>query len=51
MFLNSGGVTAKTAYLPLPPVLLRTVDIVDDILVKLAPEVFALGRRIALKSL
>ena len=50
MFLNSGGVTAKTAYLPLPRPLLRAVERLDEVLVRLAPNVFALGRRIALRS-
>jgi len=51
MFLNSGGVTAKTIYVPLPPAILKGVGIVDDILLKIGPNVFALGRRLALKSL
>ena len=51
MFLNSGGVTAKTMYIPLPESALRVVEMVDDILARLAPSVFALGRRIALKRL
>jgi SAM-dependent methyltransferase len=48
-FLNSGGVTAKTAYVPLPDFLLRAVEMVDDSLSAIAPEMFALGRRIALR--
>ncbi len=51
MFLNSGGVTAKTAYLPLPEVALRCVEKIDNTLAKLAPNVFALGRRIALQKI
>ena len=51
MFLNSGGVTAKTAYLPLPPLLLRGVEILDNILARVAPNVLALGRRIALQKI
>jgi len=50
MFLNSGGVTAKTAYIPLPAFLLKGVEIVDNILAKVAPNVLALGRRIALQK-
>lgn len=51
MFLNSGGVTAKTAYVPLPVPILKGVELMDTILAKLAPNIFALGRRIALKSI
>ncbi len=47
-FLNSGGVTAKTAYIPLPKILLLCVDMFDAAVAKLAPDLFALGRRIAL---
>ncbi|MGO9519306.1 MAG: class I SAM-dependent methyltransferase [Candidatus Korobacteraceae bacterium] len=50
MFLNSGGVTAKTAYVPLPAFLLKGVEVLDNILAKVAPNVFALGRRIALQK-
>jgi len=50
MFLNSGGVTAKTAYVPLPSFLLKGVEVLDNILAKVAPNVFALGRRIALQK-
>ena len=51
MFLNSGGVTAKTAYIPLPPFVLKGSG--GDLITywpKLAPNVFALGRRIALQK-
>jgi SAM-dependent methyltransferase len=50
MFLNSGGVTAKTAYVPLPAPVLRGVQALDAVLARLAPTVFALGRRIALQA-
>jgi SAM-dependent methyltransferase len=51
MFLNSGGVTAKTFYVPLPKPILKGVELLDDVLAKLAPNAFALGRKIALKRL
>ena len=51
MFLNSGGVTAKTAYLPLPRFALKGVAVLDKMLAKTAPNVFALGRRIALQKI
>ena len=50
MFLNSGGVTAKTIYLPLPRPILKIVEAIDATLANLAPNVFALGRRIVLKK-
>lgn len=50
MFLNSGGVTAKTAYVPLPPTVLRLLEAVDDTLSRLAPDTMAVGRRIALQA-
>jgi hypothetical protein len=50
MFLNSGGVTAKTAYVPLPTPILKGVQALDSALARLAPTVFALGRRIALQA-
>jgi len=50
MFLNSGGVTAKTAYIPLPASALRLVEAIDRTVAKLAPNVFAVGRRIALQA-
>jgi SAM-dependent methyltransferase len=51
MFLNSGGVTAKTIYVPLPLAILKGLGIADEILSKIAPHIFSLGRRLALKSL
>jgi SAM-dependent methyltransferase len=51
MFLNSGGVTAKTAYVPLPQFMLRGVELFDNVVAKLAPDLLALGRRIALRKI
>jgi hypothetical protein len=50
MFLNSGGVTAKTAYLPLPLSVLRLVESFDGVMARLSPTIVALGRRIALQA-
>ncbi len=51
MFLNSGGVTAKTAYIPLPALVLSGVERLDNFLARLAPRLLALGRRIALQKI
>ena len=51
LFLNSGGVTAKTAYIPLPPFVLKVVERLDNILAKAAPNILAVGRRIALQKI
>lgn len=50
IFLNSGGVIAKTSYLPLPNFILTMVKFVDDVLVKNFPKVFALQRQIVLQK-
>ena len=50
-FLNSGGVTAKTAYVPLPRFVLKALERIGDGLARLAPNVLALGRRIALEKI
>lgn len=50
MFLNSGGVTAKTIYFPLPPTLLSLVASADTLLSDIAPDLFSLGRKIALQK-
>jgi SAM-dependent methyltransferase len=41
-FLNSGGVTAKTGYLPLPVPIMRAVDAFDRKLTAAFPRIFAL---------
>jgi SAM-dependent methyltransferase len=46
---NSGGVTAMVPYLPLPWAAMRVVDVIDRVLVAVAPRVFASQRRIALR--
>lgn len=49
IFLLSGGVTAKTRTMPLPPRALAWLDALDGILCGAAPGVFAMGRIIALR--
>ncbi len=46
---NSGGVTATVPYLPLPWAAMRVVDLIDRVLVAVAPGVFASQRRLALR--
>ena len=50
IFLNSGGVTSKTFYIPLPTFLLKVLNQIDKVLVKLFPQIFCMGRRIVLKK-
>lgn len=49
-FLNSGGVVAKTCYLPLSDSLLQLLDQFDKILCLMAPNIFALQREIVLQK-
>ena len=46
---NSGGVTATVPYIPLPWAAMRVVDVVDRVLVAIAPGVFASQRRLVLR--
>ena len=48
IFLNSGGVTSKTFFLPLNNFFLNILNFIDKILIKLLPNIFCLGRRIVL---
>lgn len=50
IFLNSGGVIAKTFYIPMPLSLLKIIKRIDDVLVKISPKIFALQRQIVLKK-
>ena len=49
-FLNSGGVIAKTFYIPLSPKILLFQDKVDQVLNSLFPDFFALQRQIVLQK-
>lgn len=51
IFLNSGGVTSKTFYIPLPKFALKFLNLIDKILVKLFPNIFCMGRRLVLKKI
>ena len=50
IFLNSGGVSSKTFYLPLNNFFLEILNLIDNILIKLFPDIFAMGRQIVLKK-
>lgn len=49
-FINSGGVVAKTFYVPLPMVALRCLKWVDDALARFSPKLFALQRQLVLRK-
>lgn len=51
IFLNSGGVTSKTYYLPLNSFFLKLLNFMDFVLIKFFPNFFALGRQIVLKKI
>ena len=50
LFLNSGGVTSKTFYIPLNNLLLKAVLLLDKFLSKFLPSFFALGYKIVLEK-
>jgi SAM-dependent methyltransferase len=50
-YLASGGVTAKTFFIPLPRPVLSFLGVLDDILCTLAPRIFALQRRAVLEKI
>lgn len=50
LFLNSGGVIAKTFYIPLPVSLLKTVKMLDDFLCSCSHSIFALQRQLVLQK-
>lgn len=49
-FLNSGGVTAKTIYLPLPKAMLQLCYYLDCLITKMFPEIFALQRQVVIQK-
>ena len=49
IFLNSGGVTSKTKYIPMNYFFLKIVHFIDKILVNTLPSIFCMGRKIVLK--
>jgi hypothetical protein len=50
VFFNSGGVIARTAYLPLPRLGMQLLDALDRVLVAAAPQVFAGQRHVVLRK-
>lgn len=50
LFLNSGGVIAKTIHIPLPYSILNVLYFVDTILSYVAPSIFSMQRQIVLKN-
>ena len=50
IFINSGGVTSKTAFIPMNNFFLNILDYIDKVLIKLFPKIFCMGRRIVLKK-
>lgn len=51
ILLNSGGIIAKTFYILLPAFLLHILNSADKLLIKMAPQIFALQRRIVLRKI
>lgn len=51
IFLNSGGVSSKTIYIPLNNFFLKLFNFVDNVLTRLFPNIFAMGRQIVLEKL
>jgi len=50
IFINSGGVTSKTACIPMNNFFLNILNFIDKILVKIFPKIFCMGRRIVLEK-
>lgn len=48
IFLNSGGVCSRTFYIPMNNFLLNIFHKIDNLLTKIFPKIFAMGRRIVL---
>ena len=48
IFLNSGGVTSKAAYIPMNNFFLNTLHKIDKFLIRYFPRIFCMGRRIVL---
>jgi hypothetical protein len=51
IFPLSGGVIARSPTILLPVVILKMIDKLDQLLIKLFPTVFALGRKVVLQKL
>ena len=51
IFLNSGGVTSKTKFLPLNKFFLNILNNIDNILIKFFPRIFCMGRKMVLTKI
>ena len=51
VFLNSGGVTSKTKFIPMNRFFLNILNIIDSILIKILPNVFCMGRKMVLSKI
>ena len=49
VYFNSGGIVGRAPYVPLPSAALRLLDLIDGVLVRVAPGIFASQRRIVLQ--
>ena len=47
-FLNSGGVTSKTKFIPMNRLFLNILYFIDKVLIKFFPNIFCMGRKIVL---
>ncbi len=50
IFLISGGVIAKTKTVNLPYFILKSLNFIDNILMRIAPKIFPLGQRLVLQK-
>ena len=48
VFLNSGGVTSKTKFIPMNRLFLNILYFIDKVLIKFFPNIFCMGRKIVL---
>lgn len=51
VFLNSGGVTSKTKFIPMNRFFLNLLSILDNFLIKIFPNIFCMGRKIVLTKI
>ena len=51
VFLNSGGVTSKTRFIPMNRFFLNFLNHIDNFLIKIFPNIFCMGRKIVLKKI
>jgi len=51
VFLNSGGVTSKTRFIPMNRFFLDFLNHIDNFLIKIFPNIFCMGRKIVLKKI